>query len=345
LLGSAIVHWTGRGRIGNLSSTIEEVLRIEGIDARVTVMGASVVVDMVDPVSVAMLFRDTPGISWIAAGDSSESLKSLAAIAERLAKAYLRGKKTFSVVAESTDQDITPSDVAGMLTSAILEAVSSVRTDDEKPEVRFRAAWKKDLGAVGVELCVGQGGTPMGGKTVVCLVSGGMHSSVVAWHALLSGYRVSLVHCLVDEDSLMAVASLYAELSHRVNPRGLSLKVWDGDGLIDQIRRSEWKTHPLSGFHSECGGIPETIERIVLAPLFLLTEEEYRASFAKLSVRDYEHKQNWNERETKKGRWRRYGGERSDIHGVLDGLSLPLLSEPSQLPRPRRTARHSSPAS
>ena len=156
---------------------------------------------------------------------------------------------------------------------------------------------------------------------MVCLVSGGVHSSVVAWHALLSGYGASLVHFVVDDESIAQVAGLYAELSHRVDPRRLSLSVNEGDGLVEWLRRQEGSAVPMTGFHYECGRVPEPLRDRVHSPLALMSEEEILSSFASLSVKDYEHKRDWGAGEGRKGRWRSFGGARADVHGVIDGLS------------------------
>jgi adenylyl- and sulfurtransferase ThiI len=307
--------------LDDLLNSVEEIIRIEGVRARAGTLGSSVLIEGAEPVGVALLFQHTPGVSWVAVGDSADSTKGLVSATERLAKLYLRKGRTFSVLAESGERETTPADVGGMLSSKILDAVPRVRTDEEKPDVRFRSVWEEGRGVVGVELKSGPGGTPVGKRTVGCLVSGGMHSSVLAWHALLSGYGVSLLHFKISEESLLQVAGLYAELSHRVDPRRLSLRVGEGVGIVEGLRQMKGNHVLLAGFHFECGRVPEILEGRVLAPLALMTEEEFERSFMDLSIRRFDYRQKWTTTGLNEGKWRSFGGVRTDANGVLDGLS------------------------
>jgi hypothetical protein len=149
-----------------------------------------------------------------------------------------------------------------------------------------------------------------------------MHSAAVAWHALLSGFGVRLVHVKVSEESLRAVARLYAELSNRIDPRRLSLEVSEEGGVRSAFnRRQVGRNGPVfAGFHAECGGVPKNIPRRVQAPLLLATEEEFELWHAALSVGRFVARQDWLREERGEGKWKSFGGERTDMHGVLDGL-------------------------
>jgi adenylyl- and sulfurtransferase ThiI len=322
LRGSAILRWTGRGRIEDLESSVKAVLRVEKAKASLGRCGGSVIVEGGDPVGAAILFRYMPGVSWIAVGQQAASLGELGARAAGLARAYLRLGDRFSVAAESDGVETAASDVAGAVSSAILGEVKGVRMDEGNPKVRFRAVYGRRRGAVGVELRPGPGGTPTGEKDADCFVSGGMHSAVVAWHVLLSGFGVRLVHVKVSEESLRAVAKLYAELSNRVDPRRLSLEVMEGGGVLSAFnRRQTSRSRPIfAGFHAECGGVPKNVPRRVQAPLLLATEEEYELWHSALSVGWFLAKEDWLKEERGEGAWKSFGGARTDMHGVLDGL-------------------------
>jgi adenylyl- and sulfurtransferase ThiI len=322
LRGSAILRWTGRGRIEDLESSVREVLRVEKVKARVRRCGGSVVVEDGDPVGEAILFRYMPGVSWIAVGQQADSFGEMGPGAARLARVYLRRGDRFSVSAESDEAETAASDIAGVVSSAVLGEVKGARMDEGNPKAKFRAVYGRRRGAVGVELRPGPGGTPIGETNADCFVSGGMHSSVVAWHALLSGFGVRLVHVKVSEESLRAVARLYAELSNRVDPRRLSLEVMEGGSVLSAFDRHPGGTvGPLfAGFHAECGGVPANVPRLVQAPLLLATEEEFEVCHSSLSVGRFVAREDWLEEERREGAWKSFGGARTDMHGVLDGL-------------------------
>jgi hypothetical protein len=156
---------------------------------------------------------------------------------------------------------------------------------------------------------------------VDCLVSGGMHSSVVAWHALLSGFRLRLLHYQESEESLLAVARLYAELSARTDPGALTLLVQDG-GTLEMLAegRPDKAETLVAGFHLECGDVPEKVKHLATAPLALLSEEEFKVSQAGLSVESLPSKHRWGTKSVHQPRLLYFGGVRADVHGVLDGL-------------------------
>lgn len=298
------------------------MLRLEKARAMVGRCGGSVIVEGGNPVGTAILFRYMPGVSWIAVGAQADSLGEMGQGAARLARVYLRQGDRFSVAAESDEAETVASDIAGVVSSAVLGEVKGVRMDEGNPKVRFRAVYGRRMGAVGVELRPGPGGTPTGDANADCFVSGGMHSAVVAWHALLSGLGVRLVHVKVSEESLRAVARLYAELSNRVDPRRLSLEIMEGGSVLAAFStRARGTTDPLfAGFHAECGGVPRSVPRLVQAPLLLATEEEFELSHSALSVGKFVAREDWLEEKRREGTWKSFGGARTDMHGVLDGL-------------------------
>ena len=204
---TAILRWTGRGSLEGLRSSVAYVLGLEGIKASVTKLGNSVALVGPEPIELAALFGNMPGVSWVAVGLEARSLRGLSSAATELAKRYVRKGDRFIVEAEGT-AGVLASDIAGIVTTAVLDGSKGSRVSVESPKVRFRAAFDGDRGVVGVEVRRGQGGTPTRSERVACLVSGGTHSSVVAWEAVLQGYSVQLIHVKYSEESLRAVARL-----------------------------------------------------------------------------------------------------------------------------------------
>ncbi len=326
--GAAIVRWTGRGNLENLESSVLRLLRDERVKARVRRTGGSLIVSGGEPAAVANMLGHMPGVSWIAVGSHARSYKELGVVAKLMAGKYLRKGDRFAVLAEATGSAVT-SDVAGVVTSSALGEVEGARIDEEAPRTRFRAAFDGTRGAVGVEIFQGPGGTPTGSEEAVCLVSGGKHSSVLAWMTLLSGYRVSLVHWKVDDESLRDVARLYSELSNRVDYSKLSLEVLEGGsaetGSAGMLRGRAPSV--FAGFHAGCSEIPNRLARLVKAPLFLLPEEEIDTVSEGLGHRGTVGKKNWRANVSgRASRWK-FGGLRADVNGVLEGLTRqPLQS-------------------
>lgn len=322
LKGTTIVRWTGRGRFKSLESSIALLLKDAHVRARTWHSGGSVVVEGPEPTAVATMLRHMPGVSWIAVGMSAGSLNELGSVASGLAENYLRRVDRFSVLAEATGGAV-PSDVAGVVASAALEAVKGARIDEQAPRVRLRAAFDGIRGAVGVEIMQGPGGAPTGTGDATCLVSGGKHSSVVAWMALLSGCSVRLLHAKVDDRSLREVARLYSELSNRADYSSLSLEVLEGGeatrALMDRARRSGGSV--FGGFHPGCSSVPKALKGSVEAPLSLLTEEEFDGRLSELGLRGYDVKQDWSAGKSERATIRKFGGARADVSGVLDGLA------------------------
>jgi hypothetical protein len=318
---TTILGWTGRGSIADLVASAEFLLREGGIEARVSRIGTSVAVGGPEPLGVAAILGLMPGVDWIAAGGTCSSATELHSLVCALAKNYLRRGDRFAVEAEGTGK-VTASDVGGSITSRILESVRGVRVSVESPKVRFRAAFDGENGVVGVEVKKGPGGVPTGKDSAVCLVSGGRHSSVVAWHAVLLGFRVRLVHARFSDESLRTVARLYSELSHRADPRWLSLEVLEGGSIREALSGyAELSRNPVFGGFSRSGrgkplGLPN-----VLAPLYLMPEERFQTEFEGLGIRGLDSPEDWDRMgPTKLTKWK-FGGTAADVSGVLDGLA------------------------
>jgi adenylyl- and sulfurtransferase ThiI len=212
----------------DLHSSVRNVLVDVGIRASTRRAGTALVVLGPEPVSVAAALGDMPGVSWVAVGVSGHSSRDLSDSAKILSGIYVHPRERFAVKAEGPSRAVA-SDLEGRITSSILESIRGSRVSVESPRVVFRVAFDGKAGAVGVELKPGPGGVPTGNDEAACLVSGGMHSSVLAWLAVIAGFRVRLVHAESGDESLRAVAELYSELSHRADPRGLNLEVLGGD--------------------------------------------------------------------------------------------------------------------
>lgn len=274
-----------------------------------------------DPVRVAAACEHLPGTAWVAVGYRGKTLGDLSRAARTLAARYLRPGGSFSVDAEVSGGH--PSDLAGALTSAILGSVKGSRVDEEGAMVRFKAALDEESGVVGVRLRDGPGGAPTGGSEAVCLVSGGAHSSVVAWMTVLSGQRVTMVHASEGERGVRGVARLYAELSHRSDPLGLRLVVLEGappdSMLYGFVSRS--KAPAFGGFTPLSGLPPASFRGRVHAPLYMATEEYFDTEFRGLGTPEVRSKTEWKGAGKSRFTVREFGGERADVSGVLDGLA------------------------
>jgi hypothetical protein len=318
---SAIVRWTGRGDPGHLEASVRHLVGAKGGALRIWTSGMSIVVEGGEPLGVAAALDKTPGVSWIAAGLASRSFEELLEDSATLARVYLKRGDRFSVYAEGSG-GVVKSDVEGGVTSKILESVKGTRVSRENPEVKFRAAFDGTKGVVGVEVASGPGGAPTGDESVVCLVSGGKHSSVVSWMALLNGYRVTLVHAKLNHQSMLEAARLYSELSHRTDPQALMLQVLEGGspvgGLNTIVRRSKFPV--FGGFHA---GVPppRILGGHVQAPLYVLAEEKFKSEFDSLSLKGYEAKMSWDNGAIGKVKVRSFGGITADVSEVIDGLA------------------------
>ena len=313
---TTILRWTGKGSLDDLRSSVGYVLGLEGVEARVSKLGGSVTLAGPEPLRLAALFGSMPGVSWVAVGHTARSLREMSAAAGELAKKYLRKGDRFSVEAEGT-AGVLATDIAGIVTSTILDEVRGSRVTSESPKVRFRAASDGEEGVVGVEVRRGQGGTPTGREQVACLVSGGIHSSVVAWEAVLHGFEVRLVHARYSEEGMRAVARLYSELSYRADPRGLSLEVLEGESVGGALAgyAGSFRGKVFAGYTPEAQGraLPK-----VLSPLYLMSEEKFAAEFEALGIRSFDASEEWDKEGRGRRLVRRFGGRRADISAVLD---------------------------
>jgi adenylyl- and sulfurtransferase ThiI len=318
---TTILGWTGRGNFEDLESSVQFALRTRGFKARVSKAGYSVAVEGPEPLGVAAALGQMPGVAWIAAGGTCSSMTEMSALAGALAKKYLRRGDSFSVEAQAAGK-AAASDAGGSMTSKILESVKGSRVSVESPKVLFRATFDGAKGVLGVEVKRGPGGMPTGREWATCLVSGGYHSSVLAWHAVLLGFRVRLVHAKLNDESLRAVAGLYSELSHRCDPRWLSLEVLEGNSVLATLSgyAEQSKDHVFGGFslfHEQ------RLFRLpgVLAPLYLLPEERFREEFQALGIRNYDWEEDWEKKRSEKQLARKFGGATADVSGVIDGLA------------------------
>ena len=316
---AAILRWTGRGSIADLRGSVEQTLRAHGDRGTVVVVGGSVEVSGSDPLGVAALVRFMPGISWIAAGFAAQSQSGLAEAGAMLAKSYLRRGERFSVGSEGAGSALA-SDVGGMVTAKVLEAVKGARVS-ESPRVRFRVAADGRGGVVGVEVSEGVGGVPTGTEEATCLVSGGAHSSVCAWMAALAGYRVKMIHAKAGDQGVLAVARLYSELSNRVDPRGLSLEVLEGGPVGGMLakRAAKLKGRVFGGF-TPGRTPPESLQRVASAPVYLMPEERFGAVFESLGIKAAIATADWEEERAQGYSVSAFRGGPADVSGVLDGL-------------------------
>jgi len=288
------------------------------LHAHVLKLGDSVTLVGPEPLRLAALFGNIPGVSWVAVGHTTRSLQELSAAAGELARKYLRKGDRFSIEAEGT-AGVLASDITGMVTSTLLDRVKGSRVSSESPKVRFRAAFGGEEGVVGVEVRRGQGGTPTGRERVACLVSGGIHSSVVAWEAVLHGFKVRLVHARHSEEGLRAVARLYSELSYRADPRGLSLEVLEGESVASTLAEyaGSFRGKVFAGYTPGAQGrqLPK-----VFSPLYLMPEEKFAVEFEALGIRSFDAPEEWDKKRRGRRLVRRFGGRRADLSGVIDGM-------------------------
>jgi len=288
------------------------------VKAHVSKVGDSVAIVGTEPLRLAALFGNMPGVSWVAVGYTTRSLRGLSVVAGELARRYLRKGDRFFVEAEGT-AGVLASDIAGAVTSAVLDAAKGTRVSNESPRVRFRAAFDGEKGVAGVEVRKGPGGAPTEKERVTCFVSGGIHSSVVAWEAVLHGFRVHLLHAKYSEESLRAVAKLYSELSYRADPRGLSLEVIEGESVTVALSKyaNSFRGKVFAGYTPGAKGrqLPK-----VLSPLYLMSEESFASEFEALGVKSFDGPEDWGREVGSKRLARRFAGRRADVSGVLDGM-------------------------
>lgn len=225
---SAIVGWTGTGRLADLERSATRKL---GARARpIGKVDGTLLFDSADPVEAARELAYLPGVAWIAVGYRFTGQVQYERVLEALGKKYLRKGAVFSVSARSEGGGHSAGDLVLSGNSTVLSLFPGSRISESKPQVRFRVCMQGDSGACGVEIRSGPGGTPTGSERVSVLVSGGARSAYLAWAAALSGFAVRLVHSKTDERSLGQAARLYSELSSRLEPSRLELVLLQGNG-------------------------------------------------------------------------------------------------------------------
>jgi hypothetical protein len=327
LVDATLVGWTGRGRLADLRDSVRNVLLGADIAPEVGSYGSVVLVKAAEPVTIASTLAFVPGVSWVAVGSCSGSAETIFNGLAGLARIYLKKGATFAVRAEALAPTVHRGDLAGRASSVVLDSAKGARINEDAPSVVFRIGFDGRLWTAGVELKKGPGGVPVGDKEVSCLVSGGMHSSVTAWLALLSGFRVELVHAVTSDESLREVARLYGELSHRVDPGSLKLLVLEGAPVDVLIRnwlgsKRSREREVFAGNHVGCSKQAfKDVLTEVRAPLFLLPEEEFGECLASLSLRGLPASDEPAGEKYGHIRQTRFGGKRADMSAVLDGLS------------------------
>jgi hypothetical protein len=315
----AVLGWTGRGKVAELRASVESILENRRRNGRIWSSGNSVLVEGPDPMGTAATLGRIPGVSWVAVGHAFPSMKEAGTTAGLLAKRYLKRGDRFAVAGEGT-AGATGADLAGAVTSGILDAVRGTRVS-ESARLTFRAASDGSRGVVGVQVMEGPGGTTTGETWASCLVSGGVHSAVVAWCALLMGYRVRLVHVQTSEHSLLAVARIYAELSHRAGPNSLKLEVKVGGTiklLAEHLAAVGGKA--FGGFRASRDPAPIGLSKVVSAPLYLMPEEEFSRIFESLGVNADDSVADWNSTAADGFQLKEFAGWADDVSAVLDGL-------------------------
>jgi len=293
--------------------------------------GETVLVSGGEPSSNARRVAYTPGISWIGLGYVARSgPRAISRLLAEMGRHYLRGRTTFKVEAETTGGEATASDITGEANARILEENRGARISERRPEVRFRVAIDGQLAAAGVEIRRGVGGIPTSSSKAYCLVSGGMHSSVVAWMAALCGFSLELVHVKRSDESLLEAARLCSELSHRLDPRALRLTLLTGaKGSSTASVLSSWlrkgRSPVFSGDHLECAPHRRVrVDQRVLQPLQLFPESEFEATYASLGLRGFFEREGlFTEIQgaaPSRYRTNSFGGVRADVHEIYDSL-------------------------
>src|SRR3989475_3354634 len=256
---SALLRWTGFGALEDLERSATKVLAGRGFS--VARVGETIVVLGGEPATAARHCAHLPGVAWIGLGYASEGglealLRSLQALGER----YLKRNSRFGVQVEVTRSKSLRGDVVGAANSLLLGLRRGARIDERSPELIFHVALDGNQGVAGVEIRRGVEGVPTSASKAFCLVSGGMHSSVVAWMAALAGFSVELVHIRTSEESVVEAGRLYSELSHRIDPTRLKLTLLTGsknspEGVLAAwLKKTGEESPAFGGYHLECRG-------------------------------------------------------------------------------------------
>ncbi len=240
---AAIISWTGRGKMDHLVTSAAGIISEGGRKLKPRRVGSDLILPHTDPSRVARSLAHLPGVRSIAAGYEFTGVKEFEDLLGVLVNHYLKKKSRFSVLTNVAGPDYSAGDIALMANSKVLSSSPGSRVSEKSPDVRFQVTMVDGRGVVGVIIRDGVGGTPTSsGRIANCLVSGGMHSSAAAWLTVLAGFSIRMVHFQEGEDSLGEVAKLYSELSHRMDPRHLSLKLISGRGDAASLFRGWWKS-------------------------------------------------------------------------------------------------------
>jgi hypothetical protein len=132
-----------------------------------------------------------------------------------------------------------------------------------------------------------------------------------------------MVHVKVNEESVRAVAKLYAELSTRVDPASVAVAVLVGEEpgkVVNWVGRGGGGP-AFVGSHAGCSNIQRISGRMT-APLYLAPEEWFRSEMSGLSLKPYEARLDWTNRSAPPIETLTFGGSRADVSGVLDGLRV-----------------------
>ncbi len=330
------MRWTGFGTLGDLERSVSNVLAGRGF--RVVGVGETVAVLGGEPATAARYCAYLPGVAWIGLGYTSEgALEAILGSLEALGGRYLKTDSRFSVQAEVTGVKILRGDLIGAANSRLLGLRRGGRIDERNPELIFHVALDGNLGVAGVEIRKGVGGAPTSGTKAFCLVSGGVHSSVVAWLAALAGFSVELVHLRTSEESVVEAARLYSELSHRMDPTRLKLTLLTGSkdssrsGVLETWLKKRGgkggrsESPVFAGFHPECRGkLRWRSVTEVLNPLLLFPESEFKSVFNSLGLRGYTESGGLLSATRESGasayRVASFGGVRADLHEVVDSI-------------------------
>ncbi len=247
-----------------------------------------------------------------------------------IAKNYVEKGSTFRVRVEVQGDSATKSDIAGAASSRFLDEFRGTRIDEKRPKLSFRVAVDSSAAVVGIEVSQGVGGAPTSRqRRAICLVSGGMHSSAVAWMAGRAGYPVSLLHVYESDPAMREVARLYSELSMTMDPTDLRLDLLlpeessNLEGVLLAWIHGARSRILFSGAHAECGNASLLTSPKVASPLFLSSEEEFHKIIRSLGLRG--HSGNLRSRKSKRAlsdgfKIRSFGGARAEAHVVIDAL-------------------------
>lgn len=266
-----------------------------------------------------------PGVRWVAVG-KVEKKDNLPAIAVELAANYLTKRRTFMLYAERD----SPEEVYDMkikIEGDILSKLKNKKINEKKPDVVFVLTKQDNQYAFGVKIYDGVGGIIQSKERIAsCLVSGGIHSSVLSWFCCLSGYSLKMIHCYSGTYALYSVAKLYEKISSMSNPEMLELELVYGKSKTENLLFSlvqESKTALYSGNHSSCSG--EVFFERVQAPLFFMPEELFISYSEKLGIKDKSKRLEKTKFERVNYKTKSFGFRKANMHEVIDKLTSNLI--------------------